>query len=50
MVKLVDLDEEFGKRHDDYREPQHCAVALEQDERPNPNYTLSFAAALSCYP
>jgi hypothetical protein len=50
MVKLVDLNEEdFASGGDNYGTNQN-ALWLESDDRPNPNYALPFAAALSCYP
>ena len=46
MVRLVDLEED-----DDpiVRQFEHAAV-ISENTRPNPNLSLPFAAALSCYP
>ena len=49
MVRLVDLDENASCEDvPRYRGPE--ATTLNDDDRPNPNLSHRFSAALSCYP
>ena len=47
MVRLVDLDEN-GREEEFLR--NNSNVLASSDDRPNPNFSLRFSAALSCYP
>lgn len=52
MVRLVDLDDDGCEKETParYTPGEKERVVVEVDDRPNPNYDLGFAQALSCYP
>lgn len=51
MVKLINLDADDFHGRGDYHDPTDGnPLSLGGVDRPNPNYHLPFAAALSCYP
>lgn len=51
MVRIVDLDDHGLEKETQLPPPgEKEKAAVGVDDRPNPNYHLGFAAALSCYP
>ena len=49
MVVLVDLDDD-GSEEDTFERGNNQLAVIGNDNRPNPNFSLNFSAALSCYP